>query len=549
MKRDFLLILLLAAAMSVLCACGSDDASSAGGISSASAPASSLSASSGQPEPLSLDLMYIPLGEAGAVYFDQADDSALTLRLPEDLRDENGEPIAREDLNRGDVLRLYFSQGYEIGETWPGQLFTEADYAQIIQRGKPEDADKYQNDVDAFYHPDPLRLPYLQFTHIDGMSARGGSLSAEEGSYAWDCTDENGEPVHLSREAGHPLLRQDISEIPMACAAPLELYLEGDVQSVEVRRWPASSRGDKSLPEGESVRFVYGSVSAEGVESLPAASNGPQRIVVEDAGPGYVYEVRGQWEQGFAAYAFFIYQDDGCGNRVTETLCAVMGPAGAVNFYEAETGRLPVDWRVGDLPDAVTDENGAPLDRNDVKTGDRLTVLLHKVRLSVAFPDTCWEAYAAQRLSSASLEDKALAEQYWRQNKPEEPPALILVNNLAVEAGAYQWHFTDRSGTVQGLSAEKNHPLLQGWMHDIKLPGQMELEFRPGYMADGCKACCWDEALRGTGESDGEELPISEKNGKYYIPAEPGKIYEITFYWEEDFVKYTFHTVEGALTL
>lgn len=339
MKRNCAAILLVLCALAVvLSACGNDSerGSVSGGSSehalqsdTASVPQSS--SASQEPEGVTtLDVMFFPLGQGEALFFVQSGedtDSPLFLRLPEDLRDENGEPAIKGDLNRGDVIRLYFSKGYSIKASSPGQLATEADYAQIIHRGKPEDADKYQKVIENFYQPQALNLPHLQFTHFDA-GCRGGSMAADTETYEWDYEDENGTAQHVENEAAHPLLRQDISEIPMACAAPLELYLDGDVQSVEVRRWPASSRGDDSLPEGELVHFVYGSVTAEGVESLPAASNGPQRIVVEDAGPSYVYEVRGQWEQGFAAYAFLIYQDDGYGNRIAETLCAVMGPAG-----------------------------------------------------------------------------------------------------------------------------------------------------------------------------------------------------------------------------
>ncbi len=314
MKRNLISALLCCAViLMVLSACGSDDIPSAGGISSENGSVSALPSSSSQSAHSFLELMYIPLGEGGedgAVYFDQADGSALTLQLPEDLRDENGEPITREDLNRGDVLRLCFSQPCSIGQTWPGQLFTEADYAQVIHRGKPEDADKYQDAVDTFYQPDPLRLPYLQFTHIDGISARGGSLSAEEESYEWDCTDENGEPVHLSQKADHPLLREDLPQIHMSGPFPLELCVEADVKEWEVRRWDASQKGDESLPEGELVTLVPGSVTVDGIK--PAEEGSPEastRAVAEDAAPGQVYQISARWEQGWVIYGFELIQD------------------------------------------------------------------------------------------------------------------------------------------------------------------------------------------------------------------------------------------------
>lgn len=293
MKRKLVLALSLLAAL--LCACGSDDA-----------PASSPPVSS-RTEAASLDVMYVPVGE-GALYFEQGSgtESALTLQLPKDLLDENGEPIMQEDLNRGDVLRLYFSQPCEIGETWPGQLFTEADRAQVLRRGRPEDADKYQDAVDAFYHPDPLRIPYLQFTHIEGIAACGGSMDPETESYEWDCTDETGEPVHLSRQADHPLLREDLSQLSFSGPAPLELQVEKNVLEWEVRRWDASQKGEESLPEGELVTLTPGSVAGEGVEPAGEPSDPPLRAVAEDAAPGQVYQVTARWEQGWVSYAFEI---------------------------------------------------------------------------------------------------------------------------------------------------------------------------------------------------------------------------------------------------
>lgn len=289
------LVLVLAVLAVFLCACGSDDA-----------PASSPPVSS-RTEVASLDVMYVPVGD-GALYFQQGSgaESALTLQLPEDLRDENGEPITREDLNRGDILHLCFSQPYEIGETWPGQLFTEADYAQVLRRGRPEDADKYQDAVDAFYHPDPLRIPYLQFTHIEGLAACGGSMGPETESYEWDCTDEAGEPVHLSRQADHPLLREDLSQLSFSGPAPLELQVEKDVLEWEARRWDVSQKGDASLPEGELVTLIPGSVAGEGVNPAEEPADPPLQAVVEDAAPGQVYQVTARWEQGWISYAFEI---------------------------------------------------------------------------------------------------------------------------------------------------------------------------------------------------------------------------------------------------
>lgn len=312
MKRNLILAPLLLAAAVLLSACGSDNTPSAGGASSEIEPASALPSSSSQPEVYTLDLMYIPLGEGGkdgSLYFDQTDNSALTLQLPEDLRDEDGKPITREDLNRGDVLRLFFSNGYTIGMTWPGQLFTEPDYAQVIHRGEPEDADKYQDAINSFYHPDPLHIPYLQFTHIHDGAAYGGSLAPEEGSYEWDCTDETGKPVHLSQQAEHPLLRKELPQLSFSGPFPLELRVGKDALEWEVRRWDASQKGDESLPEGELVTLIPGSVTTDGIK--PAEEGSPEAsvlAVVEDAAPDQVYQVTARWEEGWVSYGFELVQ-------------------------------------------------------------------------------------------------------------------------------------------------------------------------------------------------------------------------------------------------
>ncbi len=268
MKRNLISALLCCAViLTALSACGSDGAAPAGETPSSSQPPSSAPTASSQPETVSLDVMYIPLDNGGALYFTQSDSSEelMVLRLPEDLRDESGEPITQEDLNRGDVLRLYFSQGYSVNETWPGQLATEADYAEVLHRGKPEDADKYQDAVDSFYQPDPLRIPYLQFTHIEGIAACGGSMGPETESYEWDCTDEAGKPVHLSHQADHPLLRDDLPQLSFSGPSPLELQVEKDVLEWEVCRWDVSQKGDESLPDGKPVTLVPGSVTAAGI--------------------------------------------------------------------------------------------------------------------------------------------------------------------------------------------------------------------------------------------------------------------------------------------
>ncbi len=216
------------------------------------------------------------------------------------------DPIAKSDLERGNVIRLHFSKGYYIGMTWPGQLIGKADYGQIISRGKPEDADKYQDAVDTFYQPDLLAIPDLQFTYIDDISACGGSLSAETGSYQWDCTDETGQPRQLSREADHPLLRDDLPQISMPGNLPLELTLGKDALQWEVRRWPVSEKGDESLPEGEQVTPTPGAITTDGIDPDQTDAGSALRAVIEDAGPGFIYQVLTEWEQGTITYSFEI---------------------------------------------------------------------------------------------------------------------------------------------------------------------------------------------------------------------------------------------------
>ncbi len=83
MKRNHAAILLMLCIVAFLCsACGGEDEKAAGSVLQSSSEAEA-------PEGVTLDVMYVPLGEDGALYFTQnkGTGEALTLRLPEDLRD------------------------------------------------------------------------------------------------------------------------------------------------------------------------------------------------------------------------------------------------------------------------------------------------------------------------------------------------------------------------------------------------------------------------------------------------------------------------------
>ncbi len=318
MRRNLISALLCCAViLMVLSACGSDNASFAGGISSENGSASSSSVSSeeaslppgstafpedGGPyiwservEAGSFEALYYPLGKdgnAGHLLFSQSDNLIFRLRpFPEKILDQNGNSIAYEDLKKGNLLRVDVKDGWYNAEAMPRTIDT-ACRVQVIREGSPEDAEPYREQVNYFFQPQippALQITYEE-TFLGSGIAVGSTFEASEASYEWSYEDVDGVPQRISQERPHPLLQDKLAELELAEPTDLELSVRTEgLEEFSILRWDAGLKGREDLPEGESTAYTEGEHGSK---------------VLSDVEPGWVYQVTARWEQGWVSCAF-----------------------------------------------------------------------------------------------------------------------------------------------------------------------------------------------------------------------------------------------------
>ena len=112
-----------------------------------------------------------------------------------------------------------------------------------------------------------------------------------QGGYSWTYTDENGKEQSVVADSAHILDWDQLVDVTLQDPADLTLAPSQPLKDVEVTRWPADARGKGSgdVPEGETVKVTEEDGSFH----------------LKETEPGYVYLVKGIWENGTAEFGFY----------------------------------------------------------------------------------------------------------------------------------------------------------------------------------------------------------------------------------------------------
>ena len=235
-----------------------------------------------------------------AVYLEKDDDRCLFVNLeaeypftgtiPEgEVYGENGEKITGQELNNGDVVNIY-GNGI-VAQSYPAQ------YHGITKIERTEQANRkyieaYGHYLDEFYvEKDPSQLPFLNVCYTDELAA-ATVMIPEALSYTWTY-EENGESRTVTTDAAHILQTEPTEVKKLSEPLKMELQFDEKPDRVEIISWEDSLLGQyqddtASIPEGtgsevkenESSNFEF------------------------TAQPGYVYLVKGKWENGTVDYGF-----------------------------------------------------------------------------------------------------------------------------------------------------------------------------------------------------------------------------------------------------
>ena len=231
----------------------------------------------------------IPYGEDGILFVDANSELPFTVTLPEEIYDLDGEKITAADLERGNVVEIT-GNGIMLN-SYPGQ-YPGVTKIQVVAEGSPEDADPYQEIVDAYFaEPDASEPASLQLQYR--VPEAIVTASATMGSYTWEGTvpSADGEATSIIACGAHVLQWNDMLELNLdeATEVTLQFYPSAPT-SVKVVRWPDSLLGTEDL-----------AAAGEGEEVAVSAQDGAMTLTAE---PGYVYAVYAEFDLGSVEYGF-----------------------------------------------------------------------------------------------------------------------------------------------------------------------------------------------------------------------------------------------------
>lgn len=244
--------------------------------------------------------MYVPYGESGSyVMIDIENGTVFTVNMPESIFDINGEKMEPSDLKKGNILDIY-GNGI-MAESYPGQYMGVTEI-HVVEEGKPEDADQYQQIIDGLYfEPDPAQIPYLSATYRTEQAIV--TVAIPNGSYSWSYENENGQTTEVEADSAHVLMWEEelLGDVSIGEATDVELAFDKKPKEVQVSRWEAQYRDDQDYlndnPDGETVELTT---------DEEAVTSSVQKVTkwILKAEPGYIYRVKAIWENGMVEYGF-----------------------------------------------------------------------------------------------------------------------------------------------------------------------------------------------------------------------------------------------------
>ncbi len=192
--------------------------------------------------------------------------------IPQKLYDEKEKKITEEDLNSGDVVKIWGNEA--IAQSYPAQ-YPGIVKMQREEKENKEYIEKYGHYLEEFIvTPDETEPPYLDISYKQPQA-----LVTAAADMVTDI----------------PVLKlSKIMELSVDKDTSAELFFSTQPQNIETVRWEADKKMEASdtspVPEGEAV---------------PAEKNEAGNWVITIQ-PGYIYQIKAVWENKEMEYGFSV---------------------------------------------------------------------------------------------------------------------------------------------------------------------------------------------------------------------------------------------------
>ena len=236
--------------------------------------------------------IYLTYGEEQEYYIfaDVKNDTLFDAEIPEEnLFDQNGEKLSKEDLKAGDKVEIYGNGA--VAQSFPPQY---AGVTKIVrtEKGDKKVAEKYQSLIDEIYQaPDPSEIPALSIENYQKLAVV--STSIEPVFHDWSYVKEDGTKENKKTEEVSVMEQYQAGTLPeIICDdgdRSLKFIFSRKPDQVTVKRWnmETASEGEAELTED--------TVMLDGSEAK-----------IKEAELHSVYEVEAVWENGTVKYGFTV---------------------------------------------------------------------------------------------------------------------------------------------------------------------------------------------------------------------------------------------------
>ena len=211
--------------------------------------------------------------------------------IPQELYDEKENKITEEDLNSGDVVKIWGNEA--IAQSYPAQ-YPGITKIQIEEKENKEYIEKYGHYLEEFIAvPDETELPYLDISYKQPNALVTTAVDTVA-SYIWEYSGDDGKQVREESLENSVLTLPELAEIQVAGDTQAELLFCTEPEKVEVLRWDESLKmeegSEDAIPEGETVQIENGEA-------------GNISITIQ---PGYIYMIKAFWKNGEVEYGFSV---------------------------------------------------------------------------------------------------------------------------------------------------------------------------------------------------------------------------------------------------
>ena len=238
--------------------------------------------------------VYLENQQGDFMFVDLTNETPFLGILPEDgVYSQKEEKISGEDLNSGDVV-LVWGSGV-MAQSYPAQ-YNGITKIQVEEKGNQKYVESYSHYMEEFFPAaDFSQIPMLDVSYKQPEAIVTAAVT-DSGAYTWTIEKENGEKETIATDAAHILLRDNMTEISLENGTEMELLFSLAPQKTEVLRW--------SMEEWEKARQEKDTAEIPDGETVQVTENQAGNPVIScDA--GYVYQVKGYWENGEAEYGFY----------------------------------------------------------------------------------------------------------------------------------------------------------------------------------------------------------------------------------------------------